>query len=307
MIKKRKGRDVSGWLIIDKPSMVTSTNVVNKVKRALDAKKAGHAGTLDPDATGVLAVALGEATKTIPYITSAMKAYKFKVRLGQSTKTDDAEGEVLHQSNLRPKIGFIKKSLIKFVGNIQQVPPQYSAIKIDGKRAYKLARQGENLTLSARSLYVESLELLDIPDIDHIELQMVCGKGGYVRSIARDLGEDLGCYGHVKNLRRIWSGPFKVEQAVAIETIDQLDKKSYLDKFILPLEVGLKDLKCVSCHPENAAKLRNGNPSNVINSNVEYGETCWAALEGRAVAIGTYRSGRLYPSRVFAETIMTGF
>ena len=302
MARKRKGRDVSGWLIIDKPTGVTSTAVVNKVKWALTAQKAGHSGTLDPDATGVLAVALGEATKTIPYITGAMKAYEFKVRLGQSTKTDDAQGEVIGQSELRPQEGVIKKSLLKFVGDIQQVPPQYSAIKINGQRAYKLARQGKNLSLAARPLYVERLELLDIPDIDHIDLEMVCGKGGYVRSIARDLGEILGCYGHVKSLRRIWSGPFKVEQAVAFETIKRLAKTSDLDKLILPLEVGLYGLKCVSCLTENALKLRNGNPSKVINSDVEYGEICWAALEGRAVAIGIYRSGELHPNRVFAES-----
>ena len=302
MAKKRKGRDVSGWLIIDKPTGITSTAVVNKVKWALTAQKAGHSGTLDPDATGVLAVALGEATKTIPYITGAMKAYEFKVRLGQSTKTDDAQGEVIGQSELRPQEGVIKKSLLKFVGDIQQVPPQYSAIKINGQRAYKLARQGKNLSLAARPLYVERLELLDIPDIDHIDLEMVCGKGGYVRSIARDLGEILGCYGHVKSLRRIWSGPFKVEQAVAFETIKRLAKTSDLDKLILPLEVGLDGLKCVSCLTENALKLRNGNPSKVINSDVEYGEICWAALEGRAVAIGTYRAGELHPNRVFAES-----
>ncbi len=307
MAKKRKGRNVSGWIIIDKPSSITSTAVVNKVKQALDVKKAGHSGTLDPDATGVLAIALGEATKTIPHVTRAMKAYKFKVRLGQSTKTDDAEGEIINQSNLRPKKSLIKKSLLKFVGNIQQVPPQYSAIKINGRRAHKLARHGENLTLSSRPLYVESLELLDMPDTDHLELEMVCGKGGYVRSIARDLGEVLGCYGHVKNLRRIWSGPFNLEQAVTFETINQLAKTSYLDKFILPLEVGLEGLKCVTCFPESAAKLRNGRPSNVVSADAEYGEICWAALKGRAVAMGIYREGKLHPNRVFAESIMTGF
>jgi tRNA pseudouridine55 synthase len=301
MAKKRKGRDISGWLIIDKPAGITSTAVVNKVKWALNSQKAGHAGTLDPDATGVLAVALGEATKTIPYVTNALKAYEFKVRLGQSTSTDDAEGEIINQSALRPRESVIKEALLKFVGNIQQVPPKFSAVKIDGERAHKLARQGEDLTLSARPLYVESLILLDTPDTDHIELEMICGKGGYVRSIARDLGEFLGCYGHVQNLRRIWSGPFGVEQAVTFATVERLAKTPDLDQFILPLEVGLNDLKCLSCRPENVAKLRHGNPAIVISSDAEYGETCWAALEGRAVAIGIYRAGELHPNRVFAE------
>ena len=301
MARKPKGRDISGWLVIDKPAGITSTAVVNKVKWALSAQKAGHAGTLDPGATGVLAVALGEATKTVPYVTDAMKAYEFKVRLGQSTNTDDAAGKIINQSDTRPQGSVIKETLLKFVGYIKQVPPQFSAVKIDGERAYKLARQGEDLTLSARPLYVESLVLLDIPDTNHIELEMVCGKGGYVRSVARDLGELLGCYGHVQSLRRIWSGPFEVEKAVTFETVERLAKTSNLDQFILPLEVGLDDLKCLNCPPEHAAKLRNGNPAMVITSDAEYGETCWAALEGRAVAIGVYRAGELHPNRVFLE------
>lgn len=304
MARKRKGRDISGWLIIDKPAGITSTAVVNKVKWALSAQKAGHAGTLDPDATGVLAVALGEATKTIPYVLDAMKAYEFKVRLGQSTNTDDAEGEIINQSDARPQESAIKDALLNFVGDIQQVPPQFSAVKIDGERAYKLARQGEDLTLSARHLYVESLVLLDILDADHIELKMVCGKGGYVRSIARDLGELLECYGHVKRLRRIWSGPFEVEQAITFETVERFAKTPDLDQFILPIEVGLDNLKCLSCRPEHAAKLRNGNPAMVIASDAEYGETCWAALKGRAVAIGVYRAGELHPNRVFVESAL---
>jgi tRNA pseudouridine55 synthase len=301
MTRRRKGRGISGWLIVDKPAGITSTAVVNKVKWALNAQKAGHAGTLDPDATGVLAVAVGEATKTVPHVTDALKAYEFKVRLGQSTNTDDAEGEIINQSGQRPQESVIKEALLKFVGDIEQVPPQFSAVKIDGERAYKLARQGEDLTLSARPLYVESLVLLDTPDADHIELEMVCGKGGYVRSIARDLGDMLGCYGHVKSLRRVWSGPFEVEQAITIETIEKLAKTPELDQHVLPLEVGLDDLKCLNCRPESAAKLRNGTSAMVIPSDAEYGETCWAALDGRAVAIGIYRAGELHPSRVFVE------
>ena len=189
MGRKRKGRDISGWVIVDKPAGITSTSVVNKVKWALDAKKAGHAGTLDPEATGVLAVALGEATKTVPYITDALKAYTFTVRLGQATNTDDAEGEVISSSDLRPTDDEIKAALGGFVGDVMQVPPQFSAVKVDGVRAYKKARDGEEMELAARALWVEELLLVDRPDADHVTLEMTCGKGGYVRSIARDLGE----------------------------------------------------------------------------------------------------------------------
>ena len=197
MARKKKGRDISGWIAIDKPAGMTSTAVVNKVKWAFGANKAGHAGTLDPEATGVLAIALGEATKTVPYITDALKAYEFTVTLGVATNTDDAEGEVIAHSDLRPSDDQIKDQLNAFLGDIQQVPPKFSAVKIDGERAYKLARDGEEITLEARALYVDSLIMLDRPDADHVVLEMVCGKGGYVRCIARDLGAALGCYGHV--------------------------------------------------------------------------------------------------------------
>jgi tRNA pseudouridine55 synthase len=238
MARKRKGRDLSGWLVVDKPAGLTSTAVVNKVRWALQAKKAGHAGTLDPDATGVLAVALGEATKTVPYITDALKAYRFTVRLGQATNTDDAEGEVIAESDARPEDAEIKEALNRFIGDIQQVPPKFSAVKIDGQRAYKLARDGEDVELAARPLWVEELVMLDRIDADHVELEMVCGKGGYVRSIARDLGAALGCHGHVLKLRRTWSGPFDAADGVTLEQVDALAQTPELDTFVQPLEVG---------------------------------------------------------------------
>ena len=300
MGRTRKGRDISGWLIVDKPAGMTSTSVVNKVKWALGAKKAGHAGTLDPEATGVLAIALGEATKTVPYITDALKAYEFSVRLGQSTNTDDAEGEVLQSSDARPDDADIKAVLGKFVGDIMQVPPKFSAVKIDGQRAYKLARDGEDVEVQARPLWVEELVMSDRPNADHVTLEMTCGKGGYVRSIARDLGAELGCFGHVQWLRRIWSGPFEAENGITVETIDALAKTPELDTHLLPLELGLSDLPELRCSFEAAAKMRNGNPAMVIASNVEYGDECWASLDGKAVAVGVYKSGELHPSRVFA-------
>ncbi|WP_170755979.1 tRNA pseudouridine(55) synthase TruB [Ruegeria lacuscaerulensis] len=301
MGRKRKGRDISGWLVVDKPAGMTSTAVVNKVRWAMDAKKAGHAGTLDPEATGVLAVALGEATKTVPYITDALKAYTFTVRLGQATNTDDAEGEVIAQSDARPSDDDIKQALTPFLGDIMQVPPKFSAVKIDGQRAYKLARDGEDVELSARPLWVEELILVDRPDADHVVLEMTCGKGGYVRSIARDLGAALGCHGHVKELRRIWSGPFEVEDGLSIDQIDEMAKTEALDAYLHPLETGLADLPELKCTPEGATRLRNGNPGMVLASDVEYGDEAWASLEGKAVAVGIYKSGELHPSRVFVS------
>ena len=300
MGRKRNGRDISGWIVVDKPAGPTSTAVVNKVRWAFDARKAGHAGTLDPDATGVLAIALGEATKTVPYITDALKAYEFTVRLGVSTNTDDAEGEVLATSDLRPDDDTIKAALNRFVGDIEQVPPQFSAVKIDGERAYKRARDGETMEIAARPLFVDSLLLLDRPDPDHVTLELVCGKGGYVRSIARDLGEHLGCLGHVRELRRTWSGPFEAAGALTLEQIDSLARTPELDTHLQPLETGLQDLPEVRASAEGATRLRNGNPGMVFASGVEYGDECWASFEGRAIAVGRYKSGELHPTRVFA-------
>ena len=295
----RKGRDISGWLVVDKPAGPTSTAVVNKVRWAFGAKKAGHAGTLDPEATGVLAVALGEATKTVPYITDALKAYAFTVRLGQATNTDDAEGEVIAESDARPSDDKIKSALGAFIGEIMQIPPKFSAVKIDGQRAYKLARDGEDVEIAARPLWVEELLLVDRPDPDHVTLEMTCGKGGYVRSIARDLGAALGCHGHVVSLRRIWSGPFDAEDGISMEQIEEMAKTPALDDHLRPLEEGLADLPELKCTPEGATRLRNGNPGMVLASDVEYGDEAWASFDGKPVAVGVYKAGQLHPSRVF--------
>lgn len=296
---RKKGREVSGWLVVDKPAGVTSTTVVNKVRWALDAKKAGHAGTLDPAATGVLAVALGEATKTVPYITDALKCYRFAVRMGAATNTDDAEGEVIATSDQRPTDDQIRVGLAAFRGDIQQVPPQFSAVKVDGERAYALARAGEEMDLAARDLWVESLELIERSEADTVILQMVCGKGGYVRSIARDLGQALGCLGHVLWLRREWSGPFEASDGVTMEKIDALARTEALDALLLPLEVGLADLPELKATAEGAARMKNGNPGMVLASDVDYGEEAWASYQGRPLAVGIYKSGELHPSRVF--------
>ena len=299
MARGKKGQAVHGWLVVDKPAGITSTAVVNKVKWALDAQKAGHAGTLDPDATGVLAVALGEATKTIPYITDALKCYRFMVRFGTQTTTDDAAGSVIASSQTRASDGEIAAALAGFRGAIQQVPPQFSAVKVDGNRAYDLAREGEVMDLAPRDLWVETLDIIARPDADHVELQMVCGKGGYVRSIARDLGLALGGHAHVLWLRRIWSGPFDAAQGVSLDVITTEARTDALLARLLPLECALIGLPELPATAEGAARLRNGNPGMVITASAGYGDTAWASYLGRAVAIGTYMSGELHPSRVF--------
>ena len=298
MARTKKGRAVSGWVVIDKPAGVTSTAVVNKVKWAFQAQKAGHAGTLDPAATGVLAVALGEATKTVPFITDALKCYRFRVSFGAATTTDDAEGEVIARSDLRPTEAEISAALAAFRGEIMQVPPQFSAVKVDGERAYDLARDGVAMDLAARPLWVESLEMIGRPDADHVDLEMVCGKGGYVRSVARDLGQALGCLGHVAWLRRVWSGPFDADKGANLEQIDALARTPEIDALILPLELGLADLPQVEATAEGAVRLRNGNPGMVIAS-LAYGDEAWASHKGKPIAVGQYRGGELHPSRVF--------
>ena len=299
MGRRKSGRDISGWLVIDKPAGLTSTAVVNKVRWAFDAKKAGHSGTLDPAATGVLAVALGEATKTVPFVTDALKAYRFTVRWGIATNTDDAEGEVIETADSRPATEDITSALGAFVGDIEQVPPAFSAVKIDGQRAYAMARAGEEVELAARPLFVESLTLVGEPDADHAEFEMVCGKGGYVRSIARDLGAALGCLGHVVTLRRLWSGPFDLEDAHSLDEIAEQAKDPALEALLLPLETGLTDLPKVLLSAEGAARIANGNPGAVTSTEAEFGDLAWGAFQGRPVAVGIYKAGALHPSRVF--------
>jgi tRNA pseudouridine55 synthase len=245
-------------------------------------------------------VALGEATKTIPYITDATKAYEFTVNLGAATNTDDAEGEVIKTSDLRPDDTQIVEALQGFVGDIMQVPPQYSAVKIDGQRAYKLARAGEEMEIAARPLWVEELLLSDRPSADQAVLEMTCGKGGYVRSIARDVGEVLGCYGHVAQLRRLWSGSFDLEHAISLEQIEPLAKTAEIDQFLRPLEEGLTDLLQGTTNAEGAAKLHNGNPA-ICFTTAQYGDEIWVSYEGKAQAIGRYKSGEIHPTRVILQ------
>lgn len=300
MARRKKGRDIHGWLVVDKPAGPTSTAVVNKVRWALDAKKAGHAGTLDPDATGVLAIALGEATKTVPFITDALKSYRFSVRFGIATNTDDAEGEVIATSDARPSDDDILEALRAFEGDIMQVPPKFSAVKIDGERAYKRARDDEEFEIAARPLYVDEMVFVERPDADHAIIDMVCGKGGYVRSIARDLGEALGCYGHVEWLRREWSGPWEAAEGISLAKVEELARTEELDSYLRPVEEGLADLSMMRATPEGATRLLNGNPGGVYPADgVEYGDEVWVSFEEKPLAVGRFKSGEVHPSRVF--------
>ena len=298
MARKRKGRPLHGWLLVDKPVGVTSTAVVNKARWAFQAQKAGHGGTLDPLATGLLAVAFGEATKTVSIAQEGLKTYRFTVRLGQRTSTDDGEGDVIASSDVRPSDTEIAAALEAFRGDIMQVPPQFSAVKVDGERAYDLARDGVELELEARPLWVEGLELTGRPDPDHAELELICGKGGYVRSIARDLGEALGCHGHVAALRRTASGGFLVENAIPFDQMDAIREEGG-DQHLLPLETGLADLPEIPIREPEATRLRNGNPAPVTHTSLEYGDEAWASCSGTPVAIVTYKAGQLHPERVF--------
>ncbi|KGJ05698.1 tRNA pseudouridine synthase B [Paracoccus halophilus] len=293
---RKKGREIHGWLIVDKPAGIGSTDVVSKVRWALDAKKAGHAGTLDPDATGVLAVALGEATKTVPILTEALKAYEFTVNWGAETATDDASGQVLERSDQRPGADAIRAALPEFTGDIMQVPPAVSAVKVEGARAYDLAREGEAVELAARPLWVEELELLRA-DKDSADLRMVCGKGGYVRAIARDLGRRLGCLGHVASLRRIWSGPFEAGDGFAFDRIDRANQAE-IEAALLPLQSALADLPEMRATEIGATRILNGNPGQVLG-HAEFGEEVWVSRAGRALCIGRYLGGEVQPSRVF--------
>ncbi len=300
MPRGKRGRPVHGWLVLDKPAGPSSAAMVAKAKWALGAQKAGHAGTLDPAATGLLAIAFGEATKTVPYVTDALKAYRFTVRWGASTSTDDAEGAVIETRGARPDAAAIRAALPAFTGDIRQVPPQVSAVKVAGARAYDLARAGATLDLAPRSLHVARLDLVAAPGTDTAVFEMVCGKGGYVRAIARDLGAALGCLGHVAELRRLWSGPFDLTGAVDLATLERLAGSEELDARLFPVARGLSGLLELPCPPECVGALRNGNPTPLSASGVSEGAMVWASAEGRPVAVGAWRSGVLHPVRVFA-------
>jgi len=296
MSRKRRGRAVSGWIILDKPSGLTSTTAVSSVRDALRAAKAGHAGTLDPLASGILPIAVGEATKVVSMVMDSEKSYRFTVRWGQERDTDDAEGAVTNECPERPDRATIEAALPQFEGEIEQVPPVYSAIKVAGERAYDMARDGRPPVLTPRTVWIASLTLLDCPDADHAEFTMSCGKGAYVRSLARDLGRALGCLGHVTALRRTRVGPFNEQNAISLDIVRELRHKDELDDLLQPVETALADIPALAVTGAEADRLKCGQAVRVPQ-NLE--GTVYATTDGRPVALATIQNGEVRPVRVF--------
>ena len=298
MSKPRSNRIVvNGWVILDKPVGMTSTHAVSRLKRIYNAKKAGHAGTLDPLASGILPVAFGEATKTVPFVQDGEKAYRFTVQWGVETDSDDSDGKPTEHSDMRPGVDQIVELLPRFIGTILQRPPAFSAIKIAGERAYDLARDGEIVEIEPRPVTIHSLELVATTE-DSATLEAQCGKGTYVRAIARDLGRMLGCYGHVTALRRTRVGPFTEDDLVTLAQLEESPEAAAEN--MLSVEVGLSDLPCVVIDRNAAARLRRGQSILLRGRDAPAeGETVYAACEGLPVAFGAVTAGEMVPSRVF--------
>jgi tRNA pseudouridine55 synthase len=303
MARRRKGLPVHGWLILDKPQGMTSTRAVSQVKRLFEAEKAGHAGTLDPLATGVLPIALGEATKTVPFVVEGSKAYRFTVRFGTETDTDDVEGKAVATSEVRPSCTEIEAALPRFTGAISQVPPRFSALKVDGARAYELARHEEEFELQPRLVSVARLTLMTHPDQDHCVLEAECGKGTYVRALARDLGRALASLGHVEALRRTRVGPLGEERAVSLATLEELAEKGDREALLgtlEPIEIALGDIPAIVLSTADAARLRRGQPVLLRGRDAPIlAGTVYATSRGTLVAVGEVSEGELKPRRIF--------
>jgi tRNA pseudouridine55 synthase len=313
MARRKKGRAIHGWLVLDKPIGMTSTQAVGAVRRHYDARKAGHAGTLDPLATGILPIALGEATKTVPFLMDAAKAYRFTIAWGANTASFDRDGAITETSDVRPTPEAVAEALPAFVGEIEQVPPAFSAIKVDGERAYALARAGVAFDLAARTVTIHSARVLEAPDADHIELEIVCGKGTYVRGLARDLAAALGACGHVSALRRTRVGPFTAENAVTLEHLEDLCHRDAGLEALSPVETALDDIPAMAVTTEDAFRLSQGRPIVLLPRQVETLRTRLSAPDGAGFAsrtvLATYgggpvsiceiRAGQLRPVRVF--------
>jgi len=307
MGRKKKGLVVNGWVCLDKPFELGSTDAVSKVRRLFDAQKAGHAGTLDPLASGILPIALGEATKTVPFMMEAEKVYRFTINWGVSTDSVDREGEIIGRSDVRPTPEAVRAVLPSFVGEIDQTPPRFSAIKVDGQRAYDLAREGADFELESRRVTIHEAEVTDAPDADHVELTIRTGKGVYVRSLARDLAVMLGAEGHVSALRRERVGPFSVENAVTLDFLTDLVHRDAALEGLLPVATALDDIPELAVTEQDAFSLRQGRPIVLLPRQVETlksrlrdGSRTVSAFQGQTlVALGQMRAGRLEPDRVF--------
>ena len=305
MGRKHRGKAIHGWIIIDKPGGLSSNAVVGRVRRLTGAAKVGHAGTLDPMATGVLPMALGEATKIVSYLMDGAKAYRFTVRWGEQRNTDDAEGEVVATSDARPAKEQILAVLGNFIGDIEQVPPVFSAIKIEGKRAYALARADQAPEMKPRTIHIEDLKLLSVVDADHAEFEAVSGKGAYMRSLARDLGTALGTVGHIVQLRRIAVGPFDEKQAISLDKLESLRHSAPLSEYLLPVETVLDDIPALALTETEARKLNQGQAIPVLPvasrsplKNIGQGDVVRVMAEGRLVALAKINGGEIRPFRV---------
>jgi tRNA pseudouridine55 synthase len=302
---KRDKRDVHGWVVLDKPVGMTSTHAVSVVKRLLKAKRAGHAGTLDPLASGALPIAVGEATKTVPFVMDGRKLYRFTVRWGEERDTDDAEGRVVARSDQRPSIEAIKALLPSFTGTIAQVPPRYSAIKVEGERAYDLARDGEVVELEARPVEIARLAVVGADDPDHTVLEAECGKGTYVRSLARDLGRALGCFGHVSALRRAAVAPFGEETMILLEQLEALchraaSGEASLADALMPVETALDDIPALAVSRADAARLQRGQAVLLRGRDApNFRGTVYVTVSGQLLALAELDRGEIVPKRVF--------
>jgi tRNA pseudouridine55 synthase len=300
-------------VVLDKPIGLSSTSAVSRVKRLFNAQKAGHAGTLDPLATGVLAVALGEATKTVPYVMEGEKLYRFTARWGEARDTDDAEGEVLERSDARPTQAQILAELPRFTGELLQVPPAFSAIKVQGERAYDLAREGEEVSLAPRTVSIRSARLIATPDADHAVFELACGKGSYVRAWVRDLARALGTCGHVAELRRLRVGPFAIESAISLEKLEALGHSPAALEHLHPIATALDGIPALAVTGQDSMRLRSGNPIVIRAPHfarlVEEGSDAETGFQGLTVLLSTARGepvalaqvaqGEFRPFRVF--------
>ncbi len=296
MGRKRRGLPLNGWLIIDKDSGLTSANVVARVRHLTGAAKAGHAGTLDPLATGILPVALGEATKTVAYVQDGAKTYRFTVRWGEERATDDTEGEVTKTSSNRPAEADILAALPAFTGVIQQVPPAYSAIKLDGERAYDLARAGEVVEIASRPIRIDRFDLVRVIDRDSAEFEVDCGKGAYVRALARDLGRRLDCLGHISVLRRTRVGPYREAGAFSLAKLAELCQNPAPVEYLLPVETALDDIPALAVTGPQAERLHNGQSIMVLDAT---DGPAFVKNAGRPVALAEVAGGEVRPVRVF--------
>ncbi len=302
---RREKRDVHGWVVLDKQVGMTSTQAVGAVKRLFLAKRAGHAGTLDPLASGCLPIALGEATKTVPFVMDGRKSYRFTVRWGEERDTDDTDGTVVATSDRRPTRRDIEALLPAYTGTISQVPPRFSAIKIEGERAYDLARDGEAVELAARPVRIDRLTIVNVPDADHAEFEAECGKGTYVRALARDLGRALGCLGHIQGLRRQAVGPFDENTMISLEQLAALCHRAAagegsLADALMPVETALDDIPALAVSGADAARLQRGQAvllrgrdAPILRGSV------YVTASGQLVALAEADRGEIVPKRVF--------